>query len=80
MKNGSSNSRISVRCRLKISWAIRPNVPAQIANVLANSAWLSRATCQEIVGYSNPRISIIRFCVSKPFSDCDANVPTAPDI
>ena len=80
MKNGSSNSRISVRCKLKISWAMRPNVPAHKANVLANSAWLSRATCQEMVGWPSPKISIMRCCVSKPFSGCDANVPTAPDI
>ena len=68
MKNGSSNSRISVCCREKISWLIRPIVPAQIASVLTNSAWLSRATCQAIVGTFKPRISIMRFCVSSPFS------------
>ena len=60
MKNGSSNSRISVLCSVRISCMMRPRVPAQRARTETNSAWLSRATCHAIVGIFRPRILNMR--------------------
>ena len=42
VRNGSSTSRISVRCRFRISVAMRSRPPARIASAAASSACRSR--------------------------------------
>ena len=76
VRNGSSTSRTSVRCRCLTSVASRSSPAPASAIACSSSAWRSRATtCVETGSRCSPSRSSTR---SSNAGDVDAYVPTAP--
>ena len=78
LRNGSSTSRTSVRCRWRISVAKRSKPAPARAIALSSSAWRSRGTtCVDTGSGVRPSRLRTRPSYSGPSV---ANVPTAPEI